>query len=143
MGNNWYVSPVTPETLVGLPGLPTGDMLSLSSAPSIGPTLNQVLAALKYFPECQINVRRRDRKDKGQSVYIELRRNDGSYAVDIHLLQVKADDQPAGVFYFDYYRETDELVRLVSKLAEVCGPLVLWHDSGGEYPVLVQASTPG
>src|SRR3954470_11869895 len=46
-----------------------------------------------------------------------------------------------GTFVFEYYRGTDELVRLVPRLAESCGPLVLWHDRGGERSVLfTQAS---
>jgi hypothetical protein len=96
-----------------------------------------VLAAFQSFPEYRVAVRRRDRGEKGQAVSVEARRADGSYAIDIHLLRVTDDDRPAGVFVLDYYRGTEELVRLVAELAKVCGPLVLWHDSGGERSVLV------
>jgi hypothetical protein len=135
MGNAWYVSPLNAEQARDLEreGVPIPQGLGPSTAPSP----EQVFAALGSFPEYRVNVRRRDRKDKGQAVYVELRRADGSHAVDIHLLRVAADDQPAGVFLFDYYRGTDELVRLVAELAAACGPLVLWHDSGGERSVLV------
>jgi hypothetical protein len=51
-----------------------------------------------------------------------------------------ADDRPVGVFSFEYYRETEELVRLVDKLAELCGPLFLYDDSGREKPIVVRGS---
>jgi hypothetical protein len=94
------------------------------------------------FPEYRVTIRREDRKGKGQAVYVEIRRPDGSYAIDIRLLRVIGDDKPVGVFVIDYYREKSELVRLVSKLADVCGPLVMWHDSGGERSILVRPSWP-
>ena len=125
VGNAWYVSPLTAENAKGLL---VGEVAQVDASPSIRPTPNQVFAALDSFPEYRISVRRRDRKEKGQAVYIELRREDGSCAVDIHLLRVSEDDEPVGVFVFDYYRERDELVSLVSKMSEVCGPLVLWQD---------------
>jgi hypothetical protein len=138
VGNAWFVSPLSDEWTD--PANPLGVTAPPGSRPGTAPSPEQVLAALESFPQYRVGVRRRDRKEKGQAVYVELRREDGSHAIDIHLLRVAADDRPAGVFVFDYYRGTDELVRLVAKLAEVCGPLVLWHDSGGEPSVLV---TPG
>src|SRR5262249_4079250 len=106
--------------------------------PGKAPTPDQVFATLSLFTEYRINVRRRDRKEKGQAVYITLWRADGSYAIAINLLRVSADDRPGGTFVFEYYRGTAELVRLVSRLADVCGPLVLWHDSGCETSILVR-----
>jgi hypothetical protein len=101
-----------------------------------------VLAVIETLQEYRVNVRRWDRGEKGQGVDIGLRQAEGSYAIDIHLLRITTDDQPAGVFVFHYFRETDELVRLVTKLAEMCGPLVLWHDSGCEPSVLVTQAGP-
>jgi hypothetical protein len=135
MGNAWHVSPLTAEQAQELDR--EGVAVLPDAGPSAAPSPAQVLAAVAAFPEYTARVRRRDRKDKGQAVTVELRRADGSYAVEIRLLRVTADDQPAGVFVFEYYKGTDELVRLVAKLAEACGPLVLWHDSGGERSVLV------
>ncbi len=120
MGNKWFVSSAAADTTT-----------------KILPSPDQVLAAVGCFPEYRVSIRRRDRKEKGQAVYIELRREDGSAAVDIHLLRVSADDRPVGVFVFDYFRGTDELVRLVTKLAESCGPLVLWDESGEAEAILV------
>jgi hypothetical protein len=112
-----------------------------SSPPAAGalPTPNQVFAALASFPEYRVIVRRWDRKEKekGQFVYIKLLRGDGSYAIAINLLGVTADHRPAGAFAFEYYQETEELVRIVSRLADLCGPLVLHHDSGCEKPIVI------
>jgi hypothetical protein len=116
-----------------------GIVVPPEAGPSTAPTPEQVFTALESFPEYRVAVRRRDRKEKGTSVYLDLRRADGSYAIEINLLRVVADNQPAGTFVFAYYRETEELVRLVAKLAESCGPLVLWHD-GGERSVIVGRS---
>ena len=135
MGNAWYVSPfdhswANPQNALGV-GAPPG------TRPGAAPSPDQVVAALAAFPEYHISVRQRERKGKGLAVQIEARRADGSYAIEIQLLRVTATDQPAGVFVFDYYHGTDELVRLVAELAAACGPLVLWHDSGGEPSILV------
>jgi hypothetical protein len=135
VGNAWYVSPLTTQGTEPLQR--EGVSVPRHSTSGTAPTPDQVFATLTLFPEYRVRVRRRERKDKGQAVYVELRRPDGSYAIDIHLLRVSSDDQPAGVFIFEYYRETEVLIRLVSKLAELCGPLVLWHDSGCEKPILV------
>jgi hypothetical protein len=39
-------------------------------------------------------------------------------------------------------KSTEEPVLLVSKLSEACGPLVLWHDNGGEPAVVVTPARP-
>jgi hypothetical protein len=136
----WFVSPLSGEWTD--PANPLGVAAPPGSRPGTAPSPAQVFAALEAFPEYRASVRRRDRKEKGQVVYVELRRADGTHAIDIHLLRVATDDRPAGVFVFDYYRGTDELVRLVARPAEVCGPLVLWHDSGGERSILVMPDDP-
>jgi hypothetical protein len=135
MGNAWYVSPLTAEEAESLAR--EGVSVPDEAGPSTAPTPAQVFATLESFPEYLVAVRRRDRKDKGQSVSIELRRADGSYAIDICVYRVSSDDWPVGTFVFEHYGETDELVRLVSRLADVCGPLVLWNDSGCERSILV------
>jgi hypothetical protein len=135
VGNAWFVFPLTDEWVEPLRA--EGAAVLPAAPSSVAPTPNQVLQVVQSFPEYQVRVRRRDRKEKGQAVYIELRRGDGTYAVDIHLLGVRSDEQPVGTFVFEYYRETEELVRLVSPLAERCGPLVLYHDSGCEKSVIV------
>jgi hypothetical protein len=101
-----------------------------------------VLAALRLFPEYRVRVRRENRKKKdvGQDVVVELTREDGTYANRIRLIGIHSDDRPAGAFYFEYYRETEELVRLVAKLAELCGPLFLYDDSGCEKPIVVSSA---
>lgn len=135
MGYAWYVSPLTEEWTD--PANPLRVAALEGSRPGTAPSPAQVFAALEAFPQYRASVRRRDGRPTGQAVSVELRRADDSYAIVIQLLRVTADDQPAGVFVFEYYQGTDELVRLVAKLAEVCGPLVLWHDSGGERSILV------
>jgi hypothetical protein len=120
--------------------LAEADGVPASAPPAAGaaPTPNQVFAALASLPEYRVIVRRRDRKakEKGQFVYIKLLRADGSFAIAINLLGVTADHRPAGAFAFEYYREPEELLRIVSGIADLCGPLVLYHD-GGEAPVVV------
>jgi hypothetical protein len=119
-------------------GVPVPSTLPATTAP----TPNQVLAALRSFPEYCVAVRRWDRKEKGQFVYIKVSRADGPYAMIINLLGVTADDQPVGTFGFEYYQETEELVAVVSRLADSCGPFLLYHD-GGEPPVVIEPSGPG
>ena len=138
MGNAWHVFPFTPDLARELAEL---EGVLASSPPAAGavPTPNQVLAALASFPEYRVIVRRWDRKEKqkGQFVYIKLLRADGSFAIAINLLGVSADDRPAGAFAFEYYQETEELVRIVARLADLCGPLVLSHDSGCEKSIVI------
>ena len=143
MGNAWYVHPLNADVAEWLQG--QGVSVPPDSAPSTVPTPDQVFAALRLFPEYRVRVRREDRKKKemGQDVVVELRREDGSYAIGIRLLGVSSDDRPAGVFVFEFFRGTEELVRLVAKLAEHCGPLFLYDDSGCEKPILVSPSWPG
>ena len=137
MGNYWHVYPLNAEEA----GLLKSEGVSVPADldPGKAPTPDQVFAALRLFPEYRVIVRREDRKkkEKGQDVVLTLAREDGSDAVRIRLLGVHSDDRPVGMFYFEYYRETEELVRLVEKLAEVCGPQVLYHDSGCEGPILL------
>ena len=142
VSNYWHVYPWKADDAEWLQG--QGVTVPPDCAPSTAPTPDQVFAALRLFPEYRLRVRREDRKTKelGQDVVLELRREDGSYAVSIRLLGVHADDRPVGVFYFEYYRETEELVRLVAKLAELCGPLFLYDDSRCERPILVTPSKP-
>jgi hypothetical protein len=140
MGNAWYVSPITGEWAESLQS--EGVSVPPDSGPSSAPTPNLLFATLKLFPEYHANIRRRDHKKTGKAIYVELRRADGSFAIEIDLIRVTADDQPAGVFVFASYHKREELVRLVSKLADVCGSLVLWHDSGGERPILVSPNRP-
>ena len=142
MGNYWHVYPLKADDAEWLQG--EGVSVPPDSAPSTAPTPDQVFAALRLFPEYRIRVRREDRKkkEKGQDVVLELTREDGSYAVRIRLLGVHSDDRPVGVFVFEYYRETEELVRLVAQLAELCGPLFLYDDSGCEGPILVTPRKP-
>jgi hypothetical protein len=116
------------------------DVLPPDAGPSTTPSPDQVFAVLGMFPEYRVarignwvSERTGDR-----SVQIELRRPDGSYAIDVNLLKVVADDQPVGVFTFSYYREVEELLPIVSKLADACGPQVLRHESGGEPTILVR-----
>jgi hypothetical protein len=103
------------------------------------PTPQQVFNALEAFPEYRCTVRRRTRKPPGkeeqQSINLDLRLEDGSYAMEINLLRVTGDDQPA-LCVVSHHRKTEELVRIVAKLAEVCGPLILWHDAG-ETPIVM------
>jgi hypothetical protein len=139
----WLVLPSTPDLireLVEVEGMPMPAVQAVGTAP----TPNQVFAVLPSFPEYRVTVRRwdRKRKEKGQAIYIKLLRAEDSVAITIQLLGVAADDQPAGTFAFEYYRETEELVRLVAKLAELCGPQVLCHDSGCEGPILVTPRKP-
>jgi hypothetical protein len=138
MSNSWEVTPLTPES-AGL-----RFFAGLSVPPDAGygtpPTPDQVFAVLRTFPEYRIGeVRRRDQRKEGRGSYmeIELRYPDGSYAIDIRMLGVTADDRPVEFFFFTYYDQTEELVRIVSRLTELCGPLVLWHDSGGPEPILL------
>ena len=140
MSNAWYVYPLRPDTAKWL----EGEDVSVPSdlGPGTVPTPNQVFAVLRLFPEYRVQVRREDRKEKGQDVCVELRLEDGSYAIEIRLLGVSSDDQPVGVFVFEYFRETEELVRLVANLAELCGPLFLYDDSGCEGPILVTQGKP-
>ena len=142
MGNAWYVHPLNADVAEWLQG--QGVSVPPDSAPSTVPTPDQVFAALRLFPEYRVRVRREDRKKKemGQDVVVELRREDGSYAIGIRLLGVSSDDRPAGVFVFEYSRGTEELVRLVAKLAEHCGPLFLYDDSGCDGPILVTPTKP-
>jgi hypothetical protein len=129
MGNSWYISPLNAEHarhLRDAEGLAVPAGLGEGAAP----TPNQVFALLPLFPEYEVRVRRRDRGERGEAVSIELRTKDGGYAIDINLLGVRGDDAPASTFVFDYYRGTEELIRLATPLAAVCGPLVLWHDGG-------------
>jgi hypothetical protein len=137
MGNYWHVYPLKADEAEWLKG--QGLSVPPSSAPSTGPTPNQLFSTLRSFPEYHVRFRREDRKRKemGQDVVVELRREDGSYAISIRLIGVHADDWPVGEFCFEYYRETEELVRLVAKLAELCGPLFLYDDSGCEKPILI------
>jgi hypothetical protein len=140
----WLVLPSTPDLireLVEVEGMPMPAVQAVGAAP----TPNQVLEVLASFPEYRVTVRRWDLKRmKGRAIYIKLRRADDSYAISISilLLGVVADDQPVGTFAFEYYRLPEELVRLVGKLAELCGPQVMYHDSGCERPILVTASRP-
>ena len=137
VGNYWHVYPFNAEEADLLKR--EGVSVPADIAPGTAPTPDQVFAALRLFPEYRVRVRREDwkKKEKGQDVVLTLAREDGSDAVRIRLLGVHSDDRPAGVFYFEYYRETEELVRLVAKLAAVCGPQVLYQDSGCERSVLV------
>jgi hypothetical protein len=139
VGNAWFVFPLN-DDLRGVLGR-DGVVVRPGTPDGVLPSPNQVFAVLESFPEYTVKTRRRDRGDKGEAVYIELHRSDGSYAIAVHLLGVRSDREPAGVFVFDYYRETEELVRIVSRLAALCGPLVLYHDSGGEPSVLVAPPT--
>jgi hypothetical protein len=139
VGNAWHVFPLTPDlarNLAEVEGVPPPSATAAGTAP----TPNQVFAALGPFPEYRVIVRRWDRKEKekGQFVYIKLLRADGPYAITINLLGA-GDDRPAGAFAFEYYRETEDLVRFVSRLPDSCGPLVLYHD-GGEAPVVIAPS---
>jgi hypothetical protein len=136
MGNAWHVLPLTTDEAQYLEKV---EVVPVPSGPAVSsvPTPNQVFAALASFPEYRVAVRRWDHKEKGQFVYIKLLQEDGSIAIIFNLLGVTADDQPAGTFAFEYYRETEELIRLVAKLANVCGPLVLWHDGGCERSIVV------
>src|SRR5690348_5385318 len=104
MGNAWYVSPLTAEQARELEreGVPVPP----DAGPGTAPSPAQVLVAVAAFPEYTARVRRWDRKEKGQAVTVELRRADGSYAVEIRLLRVTADDRPAGTFVFEYYKGT-------------------------------------
>jgi hypothetical protein len=142
MGNYWHVYPLTADEAECLRG--EGVAVPPDCAFGTAPTPDQVFAALRLFPEYRVRVRRENRKKKemGQDVVVELTREDGSYAIRIRLIRVQSDDRPAGVFYFEYYRETEELVRLVAKLAEVCGPLFLYDDSGCEKPIVVSSGWP-
>ena|ERR1700677_1987007 len=110
-----------------------------AAAEAANPTPQQVFSALEAFPDYRVTVRRRTRKPPGkeeqQSIDLDLRLEDGSFAMEINLLRVTGDDQPA-VCVFSHNRTTEELVRIVAKLAEMCGPLILWHDAG-ETPVVV------
>ena len=133
MGATWFVSALNVEFAEYLDD--HGVAHPPPEANAAGPTPRRVFEVLQTFPEYTQRVRRRDRPGKGESVYIELRRADGSYAIEINLPGVKDDDRPA-LLCFAYYRETEELVRIVQRLAATCGPLVLWHDSG-ENPILV------
>jgi hypothetical protein len=143
VGNAWHVYPLSADEAEWLQG--EGVSVPPHSAPSTAPTPDQVFAALRLFPEYRVRVRREDRKkkEKGQDVVLELTREDGSYAISIRLLGVHSDDRPVGVFYFEYFRETEELVRLVAKLAELCGPLYLYDDSGCERPIVIGPGWPG
>jgi hypothetical protein len=143
LGNAWYVHPLNADAAEWLRR--EGVSLPRDSAPSTAPSPEQVFAALRLFPEYHVRVRREDRKKKemGQDVVVELTREDGSYAIGIRLLGVSSDDRPAEVFVFEYYRETEELVRLVGKLTELCGPLFLYDDSGCEKPIVVWLAGPG
>jgi hypothetical protein len=142
VGNAWYVHPLTAD--VGEWLQREGFSLPRDRAPSTAPSPEQVFAALRLFPEYHVRVRREDRnkKEMGQDVVFELTREDGSHAISIRLLGVSSDDRPAGVFVFDYYRGTEELVRLVARLAELCGPLFLYDDSGCEKPIVVSSGWP-
>jgi len=106
---------------------------------AVDPTPQQVFDALEAFPEYRVTVKRHTRKPPGKeerkSIDLNLRLEDGTYVMEINLLRVTGDDQPA-TCVFSHNRTTEELVRIVAKLAEVCGPLILWHDSG-ETPVVV------
>jgi hypothetical protein len=134
MGAAWFVSPLNVEFAAYLDD--NGVAHPPPDANAAGPSPRRVFEALAAFPEYTQRVRRRERpRGKGQVIDIELRRADGSYAIEINLLRVTDDDRPA-LFCFAYYRETEELVRIVRRLAATCGPLVLWHDSGEE-PILV------
>lgn len=135
MGNAWFVSPMGDDwTALDNPLRVPAEVSGL-----VGklPSPSQVFNVVEAIPNYTANIRRQDRKSKGQAISIELRRPEGAYAIDIRLLKVTTDNEPVGVFVFDYYQSTAELVNLVAKLAEVCGPLVLWHDSGGESSILV------
>jgi hypothetical protein len=142
VGNYWHVYPLNAEEADLLKS--EGVSVPIDTGPGTAPTPDQVFAALQLFPEYRVRVRREERKkkEKGQDVVLTLTREDSSYTLRIRLLGVHSDDRPVGVFYFEYYREAEELVRLVEKLAEVCGPQVLYHDSGCERSVLVNPSQP-
>jgi hypothetical protein len=137
VGNHWHVYPFNADEAEWLEG--EGVSVPADIAPGTAPTPDQVFAALRQFPEYRVRVRREDRKkkEKGQDVVLEMTREDGSYAITIRLLGVHSDDRPVGMFYFEYFRETQELVRLVAKLTELCGPQFLYDDSGCEGPILV------
>jgi hypothetical protein len=142
VGNYWHVYPLNSEEADSHKS--EGVSVPADIRPGTAPTPNQVFAALRLFPEYRVRVRREDRKkmEKGQDVVLTLTQEDGSSTVRIRLLGVHSHDRPVGVFYFEYYRETEELIRLVEKLAEVCGPQVLYHDSGCETSVLVSPNKP-
>jgi hypothetical protein len=142
MGNAWYVHPLNAD--MGECLQREGVSLPRDRAPSTAPSPEQVFVALRLFPEYHFRVRRADckKKEMGQEVVVELKREDGSYAISIRLLGVSSDDRPVRVFVFEYFRETEELVRVAAKLAELCGPLLLYDDSGCEKPIVVCSGWP-
>jgi hypothetical protein len=142
VGNYWHVYPLKADDVDWLESV--GVSVPTDIAPGTAPTPDQVFAALRLFPNYRVHIRREDRKkkEKGQDVVLTLTREDGSYTVRIRLLGVHSDDRPVGVFYFEYFRETEELFRLVAKLADLCGPLYLYDDSGCEGPILVNPEKP-
>jgi hypothetical protein len=137
VGAAWYVSPPSEEMCRQIEEL--GVAAPPATETAAAPTPQQVFKALETFPEYRTTLRRRTRKPPGkgeqQSIQIDLRREDGSHAIEIDLLRVTADDEPA-LFVFAHYGKTEALAAIVAELAEVCGPLILWHDAG-ETPVVV------
>ena len=137
MGAAWYVSPPSEEMCreveeLGIAAPPVNDN-------AVSPTPEQVFQTLKGFPEYRVSLRRGSYKRPAkhtveQAIHLDLRRQDGSYAIEINLLSVTDDDQPALLVF--PYGKVDEVVQIVTKLAETCGPLLLWHDSG-ETPIVV------
>lgn len=135
MGNAWFVSPLTRDFVHQWPANRIEG--AIPDADGIAPTPTQVFAAVATFPEYRVISKRRDRGAKGESIDISMRHDDGSCGVSISLLGARGDDRPVEVFAFDYYKERDELVKIVATLAESCGPLVLWHDGGDDNAVVV------
>jgi hypothetical protein len=144
MGNAWYVSSPTEEICKWIENQGLAPPPIPENAADLTP--QQLFKALESFPEYRVAIRGRTwknpKKEEKHSIYLDLRREDGTYAIEINLHQPAPcnDDQPA-VVVFAYYRETEELMRIVAKLAEVCGPLILWHD-GGEPSVVVYPTRP-
>ncbi len=137
MSHARYVCPPTEEWCQEIEK--RGVVAPPASATAVAPTPQQVFNVLESFPKYHVSLKRRtqkkSRKGPTQYIQIDLRREDGSYAIEIDLLQVTGDDQPA-LFVFAHYGKPEELVEIVMKLAEVCGPLILLHD-GGEAPLVV------
>jgi hypothetical protein len=142
MSNAWYIEAPTEEACKWI-AKDEGVVPPPVRADAVMPTPQQVFDALQAIPEYQVKMRRGTYKRPRQgtvenAIYLDLRLTDGKYAVEIAILKVTGDDQPALVVF--KYGRMEEITRITAKLAEVCGPLILWNDAGDPSVVVYPAS---